>query len=49
MGGKGEGFTGTIIKGTWTTTRGGGTGGGRQGGRVWRGWGKGWGKRQKTT
>ena len=47
MGGKGEGFTGTIIKDTWTTTR-----------RVWK-WrreagragvvGRRWGKRQKTV
>ena len=32
MGKKGEGFTGTIIKDTWTITRGGGNRGGRWGG-----------------
>ena len=43
MGGKGEGFTGTIIKDTWTITRGVETG---EGGRE--GWGGGE-KRQKTV
>ena len=46
MGEKGEGFTGTIIKNTWTITRGVETreGGGRAG-MV----GRGGGKRQKTA
>ena len=38
MGGKGEGFTGTIIKDMWTITRQGGNRGGRR-----RGGGEGWG------
>ena len=37
MGGKGEGFTVTIIKDIWTSTSGGGNGEGRQGGLGW--WG----------
>ena len=37
MGEKGEGFTGTIIKDTWTITRGGGNRGGRWGMLGW--WG----------
>ena len=46
MGGKGKGFTGTIIKDTWTITRGGGNGGGR---RCRLGWWGGVGERQKTV
>ena len=42
MGEKGEGFTGTIIKDTWTTTRRGGNRGGRWGG------GEGWGERAEN-
>ena len=37
MGEKGEGFTGTTIKDTWTITRGDGNRGGRWGGLGW--WG----------
>ena len=37
MGEKGESFTGTSIKDTWTTTREGGNRGGRWGGLGWRG------------
>ena len=46
MGEKGEGFTGTSIKDTWTITRGLETAEG--GGDGW-GDGEGWGKRQKTV
>ena len=35
MGEKGEGFTGTTIKDTWTVTRGGGNRGSRWGGLWW--------------
>ena len=35
MGEKGEGFTGTIIKGTWTITGGAGNRGGRWGELGW--------------
>ena len=35
---KGEGFTGTTIKDTWTITRGGGNRGGWQGGLCCWGW-----------
>ena len=35
MGEKSEGFTGTIIKDTWTITKGGGNGGRRQGELGW--------------
>ena len=45
MGEKGESFTGTSIKDTWTTTREGGNRGGRWGGLV----GEGSGERQKTV
>ena len=38
MGGKGEGFTVTIIKDIWTRSRGSGIGGGRQGVLGW--WGR---------
>ena len=46
MGEKSEGFAGTIIKDSWTKTRGGGN---REGDG--KGWGgrEGWGKRQKTV
>ena len=37
MGEKGEVFTGTIIKDTWTITNGGWKRGGRQGGLGWGG------------
>ena len=47
MGEKGEGFTGTIIKDIWTTTRGGWKWG-REVGRV-RAVGRGRGKRQRTV
>ena len=43
MGEKGEGFTGTIIKDTWTITRGGGWKQGKEVGRA------GVGGRQKTV
>ena len=46
MGGKGEGFTGTTIKGTRTKTRGQVETG--EGGEEGWGGGEGWGERQKT-
>ena len=45
MGEKGEGFTGTIIKDIWTTTRGRGRWGGLQ---WWGGVGDGWGKKAEN-
>ena len=42
---KGEGFTGTIIKDIWTTTRGRGRWGGLQ---WWGGVGDGWGKKAEN-
>ena len=45
MGEKGEGFTGTIIKDTWTVTRG-RVETGEGGGEGWGGW-EGWGKGRK--
>ena len=46
MVGKGEGFTGTIIKNIWTIIREGGNRGGRWGGLGWWGW---WGEAQNCT
>ena len=46
MGGKGEGFSGTTIKDTWTKPR--GVESGEGGGDSWVG-GRGRGKRQKTV
>ena len=43
---KGEGFSGTIIKDTWTITR--GVGKGEGGGQSWDG-GEGWEERQKSV
>ena len=45
MGEKGEEFSGTTIKDTWTKPTGGGIRGGRWG---WLGWGSGGGKKQTT-
>ena len=47
MGEKGDGFIGTIIKNTWTISRGIGNRGGRWGGLGW--WGAVGEKKQKTT
>ena len=45
MGEKGEGFTGTTIKDTWTKTRGAANRGGRWG---WLGWRKRWGEKAEN-